>query len=254
MIFIGIMIHFRFNLNWIYGRKSPFMKVGTKARIGNQTFGPQCYNSRSSGDLQKVMMETGLTNGLWNFNLGTISSLFTDKSNTPAYNNQLKLLIIRWCTVGWQVRKHCFNYRAYASTNFTSLTFRNLHVKQRQARKTTIWNNDFFKYRRHKQIKEGDKGAGFRKYKPGYFNSGCCCFSEWRYNRNRNWSWFYPAIKLTRNGGDSNGYFKKEWSWPILSIRLFNWQFYIKATPKFCPSLSTPKLFLYAYLPTFNGW
>jgi hypothetical protein len=30
----------------------------------------------------------------------------------------------------------------------------------------------------HKLIKEGDKTPRFGKYKPGYFNSGCCCFSD----------------------------------------------------------------------------
>jgi hypothetical protein len=63
---------------------------------------------------------------------------------------------------------------------FASLThLERIYLKLRKARKENDQDqikalNEALKTR----IQEGDKAPRFRKYQPGYFNTGCCCFND----------------------------------------------------------------------------
>ena len=101
--------------------------------------------------------------------------------NTPAYDNQLKTvhntLMYKW------VAEHKNIALITGHTHqpvFSSLThLERIYVALRVARKDNDKGMiDKLNAELGKRIVKGYKAPAFRKYKPNYFNSGCCCFSD----------------------------------------------------------------------------
>ncbi|PWS33396.1 metallophosphoesterase [Pedobacter paludis] len=168
-----------FNLNRIYGQKIPIFEGAIlRATIDNQTLDIFLTHGHQ-GDLQ--------SDGNW-FSKWFVSTIWAPfqsylqiNPNTPAYDNQLKTahntMMYSW--VASKKNMALITGHTHQPV-FASLThLERIYIKLRQAKK----DNDkeqlyFLNAELHKRIKEGDKAPRFRKYKPGYFNSGCCCFSD----------------------------------------------------------------------------
>lgn len=101
--------------------------------------------------------------------------------NTPAYDNQLKTahntLMYDWVIT----KKNIALITGHTHQPvFASLThLERIYVKLNKAKEEKNASDlAFLNNELRKRIKEGDKAPLFGKYKPGYFNSGCCCFSD----------------------------------------------------------------------------
>lgn len=168
-----------FNLNRIYGQKIPIyegailkmMIEGTELNIF-LTHGHQ-------GDMQ--------SDGNW-FSKWFVSKIWAPlqaylqiNPNTPAYDNQLKtkhnVLMYSW--VANQKQTALITGHTHQPV-FASLThLERIYLRLRKARKENDHDQiNFLNDELKKRIKEGDKAPRFRKYQPGYFNTGCCCFND----------------------------------------------------------------------------
>ena len=168
-----------FNLNRIYGKKIRIyegailrLPVGENKLDIFLTHGHQ-------GDLQ--------SDGNW-FSKWFVSTIWAPlqaylqiNPNTPAYDNQLKTahnaMMYSW--IAEQEHMALITGHTHQPV-FASLThLERIYVKLDQAKKQKNTKDlDFLKEELHKRIKEGDKAPRLGKYKPGYFNSGCCCFND----------------------------------------------------------------------------
>jgi len=168
-----------FNLNRIYGKKIPIyegailrMPVGSQLLDIFLTHGHQ-------GDLQ--------SDGNW-FSKWFVSTVWAPlqaylqiNPNTPAYDNQLKTAhnIMMYSWVATQTNKVLITGHTHQPV-FASLThLERIYLKLQQAKRDNkqeviaALNAELVK-----QTRGGDKAPRFRKYKPNYFNSGCCCFND----------------------------------------------------------------------------
>ncbi|MEH3112643.1 metallophosphoesterase [Pedobacter terrae] len=101
--------------------------------------------------------------------------------NTPAYDNQLKT-VHNTLMYDWVITKDNIalitghtHQPVFASLTHLERIYAKLNKanKEKNASDITFLNDEL-----HKRIKEGDQVPVFGKYKPVYFNSGCCCFSD----------------------------------------------------------------------------
>ncbi|PWS28882.1 metallophosphoesterase [Pedobacter yonginense] len=168
-----------FNLNRIYGQKIPIYEgVILKTVINQQTLNIFLTHGHQ-GDLQ--------SDGNW-FSKWFVSTIWAPfqsylqiNPNTPAYDDQLKTehntLMYSWM----ENQKNIALITGHTHQPvFASLThLERIYLKINQAKEEndrkqlSILNAEL-----RKRIKEEDKAPTFGKYKPGYFNSGCCCFSD----------------------------------------------------------------------------
>lgn len=101
--------------------------------------------------------------------------------NTPAYDNQLKTnhnkLMYSW--VASKSNLILVTGHTHQPV-FTSLThLERLYGKLRLARRNNVTEEiNYLTEEINKRIKLGDKAPQFRNYKPNYFNTGCCCYSD----------------------------------------------------------------------------
>lgn len=168
-----------FNLNRIYGQKirvyeGLILKYSLDEKLLNifLTHGHQ-------GDLQ--------SDGNW-FSKWFVSTIWAPfqsflriNPNTPAYDNQLKTahnsLMYTWQA---QQKNTVLITGHTHQPVFASLThLERIYLKLKNA---TDSNNEkdiiFFNTELRKIIKEGDIAPEIKAYKPGYFNTGCCCYSD----------------------------------------------------------------------------
>jgi len=101
--------------------------------------------------------------------------------NTPAYDNQLKTvhntLMYDWVITQKNIALITGHTHQPVFASLTHLERIYLKLNKAEKEKNTS-DIAFLNAELHKRIKEGDKAPLFGKYKPGYFNSGCCCFSD----------------------------------------------------------------------------
>ncbi|KLT64274.1 metallophosphoesterase [Pedobacter sp. BMA] len=168
-----------FNLNRIYGKKIPVYEgLILKSQIGDNilciflTHGHQ-------GDLQSDgnWFSKWFVSTIW----APLQSYLQINPNTPAYDNQLKT-VHNSLMYSWQAAQH---HTALITGHthqpvFASLThLERIYLKLKAA--TTDNDQASIKTLNEelkKRVKEGDKAPEFKAYSPGYFNSGCCCFSD----------------------------------------------------------------------------
>jgi predicted phosphodiesterase len=168
-----------FNLNRIYGQKIPIYE-GAILRMKMEDAELNIFLTHGhQGDLQ--------SDGNW-FSKWFVSTVWAPlqaylqiNPNTPAYDNQLKtkhnVLMYSW--VASQKQTALITGHTHQPV-FASLThLERIYLKLRKARKENDQDqikalNEALKTR----IQEGDKAPRFRKYQPGYFNTGCCCFND----------------------------------------------------------------------------
>ena len=195
-----------FNLNRIYGEKVSIYE-GAILRIKlNEKQLDLFLTHGHQGDLQSDgnWFSKWFVSTIW----APLQSFLQINPNTPAYDNQLKTahntMMYNWVTK--QINKVLITGHTHQPV-FASLThLERIYIKLRQAKKNQdreeikVLNAEL-----KKRIKEGDKSPGFRKYKPAYFNSGCCCF----------------------NDGDITGI-----EIELGMIRLIKWSFLINGTPE----------------------
>lgn len=168
-----------FNLNRIYGKKISIYE-GAILRMPTAAGKLDIFLTHGhQGDLQ--------SDGNW-FSKWFVSTVWAPlqaylqiNPNTPAYDNQLKTahntMMYSW--VAEQQNMALITGHTHQPV-FASLThLERIYVKLKQAKKVkneediASLNDEL-----HKRIKEGDKPPRLGKYKPWYFNSGCCCFSD----------------------------------------------------------------------------
>ncbi|MCZ4243613.1 metallophosphoesterase [Pedobacter punctiformis] len=168
-----------FNLSRIYGKKIPIYEGAILRTTINEKVLDVFLTHGHQGDLQ--------SDGNW-FSKWFVSTIWAPfqsylqiNPNTPAYDNQLKTthntLMYKW------VAEHKNIALITGHTHqpvFSSLThLERIYVALRKARKENDKTKlDELNEELGKRIREGDKAPAFRKYKPNYFNSGCCCFSD----------------------------------------------------------------------------
>jgi predicted phosphodiesterase len=168
-----------FNLNRIYGQKvSIYEGVVLRYNLNGKILDIFLTHGHQ-GDLQSDgnWFSKWFVSTIW----APLQSFLQINPNTPAYDNQLKTahntMMYNW--MAKQENKALITGHTHQPV-FASLThLERIYVKLRQAKKDQdeetikVLNEELAK-----RIKEGDKSPGFRKYKPGYFNSGCCCFND----------------------------------------------------------------------------
>lgn len=168
-----------FNLNRIYGKKirvyeGVIFKIKIEEKLLNifLTHGHQ-------GDLQ--------SDGNW-FSKWFVSTVWAPlqaylqiNPNTPAYDNQLKTTH-NAMMYAWQAnQKNTALITGHTHQPvFASLThLERIYLKLKNA--TQVNNQkeiDLLNFELKKRVKNGDEIPEFKIYNPGYFNSGCCCFSD----------------------------------------------------------------------------
>lgn len=168
-----------FNLNRIYGKKVPIYE----GAILRMPFGADKLDIFLTHGHQGDMQSDGNWFSKWFVSTiwAPLQAYLQINPNTPAYDNQLKT-VHNAMMYGWvakQVNKVLITGHTHQPV-FASLThLERIYVKLKQARKDNNQTEiDLLEAELSKRIKEGDKGPRFRKYKPGYFNSGCCCFND----------------------------------------------------------------------------
>jgi len=168
-----------FNLNRIYGTKIRIYEgVILRIPVGESKLDIFLTHGHQ-GDLQSDgnWFSKWFVSTVW----APLQSYLQINPNTPAYSNQLKTahnaLMYSWVAK----KKNLALITGHTHQPvFASLThLERIYIKLNKAKKEknaddlAVLNAEL-----RKLIKEGDKTPRFGKYKPGYFNSGCCCFSD----------------------------------------------------------------------------
>jgi len=168
-----------FNLNRIYGQKVSVYE-GVILKIKFQTSMLNIFLTHGhQGDLQSDgnWFSKWFVSTIW----APVQSYLQINPNTPAYDNQLKTahnsLMYSWQS---EQRNTALITGHTHQPVFASLThLERIYLKLKKA--TTARHqpeinelNEELK----KRVKRGDDVPEFKTYKPGYFNSGCCCFSD----------------------------------------------------------------------------
>ena len=168
-----------FNLSRIYGKKVPIYEGAIlRMPLGHAKLDIFLTHGHQ-GDLQ--------SDGNW-FSKWFVSTIWAPlqaylqiNPNTPAYDNQLKTAhnIMMYSWVAGQKNKVLITGHTHQPV-FASLThLERIYIKLKQAKSNNNQNViASLNAELVKQSKADDKVPRFRKYKPNYFNSGCCCFSD----------------------------------------------------------------------------
>ncbi|WP_231425243.1 MULTISPECIES: metallophosphoesterase [Pedobacter] len=168
-----------FNLNRIYGKKiSVYEGVILRVPINGKLLNIFLTHGHQ-GDLQSDgnWFSKWFVSTVW----APLQSFLRINPNTPAYDNQLKTEH-NSMMYSWQMQqKNTALITGHTHQPvFASLThLERIYLKLKKA--TIIKNQkeiDVLNAELKKRIKEGDEAPEFKQYKPGYFNSGCCCFSD----------------------------------------------------------------------------
>ncbi|WP_316800413.1 metallophosphoesterase [Pedobacter frigidisoli] len=168
-----------FNLNRIYGTRIPIYEgLILKIQLGNGTLRIFLTHGHQ-GDLQSDgnWFSKWFVSTVW----APLQSYLQINPNTPAYDNQLKT-VHNSLMYSWQAAQQ--NTALITGHThqpvFASLT----HLERIYLRLKVATNNhdqpaiSLLNQELKKRVKEGDKAPEFKAYSPGYFNSGCCCFSD----------------------------------------------------------------------------
>jgi len=168
-----------FNLNRIYGKKiSVYEGVILRMKFQNQFLNVFLTHGHQ-GDLQSDgnWFSKWFVSTVW----APLQSYLQINPNTPAYDNQLKTLH-NGMMYSWQAdqRDTALITGHTHQPVFASLThLERIYLKLKNA---TIQHQqpeiDKLNEELKKRVKKGDEAPEFKAYKPGYFNSGCCCFSD----------------------------------------------------------------------------
>ena len=168
-----------FNLNRIYGQKIPIYEGAVlKTLIEGKTLNIFLTHGHQ-GDLQSDgnWLSKWFVSTIW----APLQSFLRINPNTPAYDNQLKTkhnsLMYSWQAM--QSNTSLITGHTHQPV-FASLThLERIYLKLKKA---TIDKNqkevDFLNSELNKRIRAGGEAPEFKQYNPGYFNSGCCCFSD----------------------------------------------------------------------------
>ncbi len=166
-------------LQSIYGEKIPIYEgIIITAAINNQTLEIYCTHGHQ-GDLQ--------SDGNW-FSKWFVANVWEPlqaylkiNPNTPAYNVQLKTLHNSLMYAWSSVQKNTILITGHTHQPvFESLTllerlYDRLEIaKQKNDMAAVKEIESHITVRQNK----GDAATDFTKFKPGYFNSGCCCFND----------------------------------------------------------------------------
>ena len=168
-----------FNLNRIYGIKIPVYEgLILKTRVKNRTLRIFLTHGHQ-GDLQSDgnWFSKWFVSTVW----APLQSYLQINPNTPAYDNQLKT-VHNSLMYNWQATQHdtvLITGHTHQPV-FASLThLERIYLKLKAA--TTNQDQiaiDLLNEELKKRVREGDRVPEFKGYSPGYFNSGCCCFSD----------------------------------------------------------------------------
>lgn len=168
-----------FNLNRIYGSKVPIYEGAVlRMPIGNKNLDIFLTHGHQ-GDLQSDgnWFSKWFVSTIW----APLQSYLQINPNTPAYDSQLKTehnnLMYSWQAE--QKNTALITGHTHQPV-FASLThLERIYIQLKQA---TLTNNqkeiDSLNAELKKRIRDGDDPPEFKSYNPGYFNSGCCCFSD----------------------------------------------------------------------------
>lgn len=167
------------NLNRIYGKKIPIYEGAIlRTTIANKKLNIFLTHGHQ-GDLQSDgnWFSKWFVSTIW----APLQSFLRINPNTPAYDNQLKTEH-NSMMYSWQIKQQNTSLITGHTHQpvFASLThLERIYLKLKRA---TLSNNqqeiDLLNAELKKRIREGDEAPEFKQYKPGYFNSGCCCFSD----------------------------------------------------------------------------
>ena len=168
-----------FNLNRIYGEKIPIYEGAVLQTVINNIKLNIFLTHGHQGDLQSDgnWFSKWFVSTIW----APLQSFLRINPNTPAYDNQLKTehntLMYSWQA---QQKNTALITGHTHQPVFASLThLERIYLRLKQA--TDNHNQeelDLLNAELKKRIREGDQAPEFKQYKPGYFNSGCCCFSD----------------------------------------------------------------------------
>ncbi|WP_316808810.1 metallophosphoesterase [Pedobacter agri] len=168
-----------FNLNRIYGQKVPIYEGAIlKTTIDDKTLNIFLTHGHQ-GDLQSDgnWFSKWFVSTIW----APLQSFLRINPNTPAYDSQLKTehnsMMYSWQAE--QTNTSLITGHTHQPV-FASLThLERIYLKLNKA---TLAQNkeeiDLLNQELKKRIKRGDEAPEFKQYQPGYFNSGCCCFSD----------------------------------------------------------------------------
>jgi len=168
-----------FNLNRIYGEKIPIYEGAVLQTVINNIKLNIFLTHGHQGDLQSDgnWFSKWFVSTIW----APLQSFLRINPNTPAYDNQLKTehntLMYSWQA---QQKNTALITGHTHQPVFASLThLERIYLRLKQA--TDNHNQEeieLLNAELKKRIREGDQAPEFKQYKPGYFNSGCCCFSD----------------------------------------------------------------------------
>jgi len=168
-----------FNLNRIYGRKIPIYEGAIlKIKIKNKELNIFLTHGHQ-GDLQSDgnWFSKWFVSTIW----APIQSFLQINPNTPAYDNQLKT-VHNALMYSWQAeqRNTALITGHTHQPVFASLThLERIYLKLKNATAAHLQTEiEDLNRELKKRVKAGDEVPDFKVYKPGYFNSGCCCFSD----------------------------------------------------------------------------
>jgi len=168
-----------FNLNRIYGQKIPVYEgVILKTTVDTKTLNIFLTHGHQ-GDLQSDgnWFSKWFVSTIW----APLQSFLRINPNTPAYDSQLKTehnsMMYSWQAE--QMNTSLITGHTHQPV-FASLThLERIYLKLKNA--TAAHNEkeiEMLNLELSKRIKKGDEAPEFKQYKPGYFNSGCCCFND----------------------------------------------------------------------------
>ncbi|WP_229676861.1 metallophosphoesterase [Pedobacter psychrotolerans] len=168
-----------FNLNRIYGKKiSIYEGAILKMKFQHQVLNIFLTHGHQ-GDLQSDgnWFSKWFVSTVW----APLQSYLQINPNTPAYDNQLKT-VHNSMMYSWQADQkdtalitghtHQPVFASLTHLERVYLKLKNATAEHQQPEIDKL--NEELK----KRVKKGDEVPEFKAYKPGYFNSGCCCFSD----------------------------------------------------------------------------
>ena len=168
-----------FNLKRIYGQSVPIYE----GVILKYAFGDKLLNifltHGHQGDLQSDgnWFSKWFVSNVW----APLQSYLRINPNTPAYDNQLKSKHNRMMYNWSSTQKDLALVTGHTHQPvFASLThLEQLYVKLQFAKELkNLTEIEELNKSISKRVGKGDRTPVFGKFKPSYFNSGCCCFSD----------------------------------------------------------------------------
>ena len=168
-----------FNLQRIYGKKIPIYEGALLKQDVNEKVLNIFLTHGHQGDLQSDgnWLSKWFVSTIW----APLQSYLRINLNTPAYDSQLKTAH-NTMMYNWQAdQKDTVLITGHTHQPvFASLThLERIYLKLKKA--TSADNQteiETLNTELKKRVKKGDLVPEFKTYKPGYFNTGCCCFSD----------------------------------------------------------------------------